>query len=111
MSLRNIDVDTAIGHLNELFYLHKYDECVLFLNRLNHAIIKYLVKSIPIDIYLSRLPYTIEIFDVLYSKMFISEPDTFPTRYLAPELLIDKMVCFAAFFLLIFVVNNFLKFF
>ena len=93
MSFRNMDVDIAISHLNELFYLHKYDECVLFLNRLNHAIIKLLIKNISIDIYLSRLPYTIEIFDVLYSKMFISEPDNFPTRYLLPESLIDKMVC------------------
>jgi hypothetical protein len=89
-----MDIDIAITHLNELFFLHKYDECVLFLNRLNHKTIKFMIKNVSIDIYLSRLPYTIEIFDALYSKMFISEPETFPTRYLAPERLIDKMILY-----------------
>lgn len=94
MSIRNMDVDIAVTHLNELFFLHKYDECVLFLNRLNHQTIKILVKQLSIDVYLSRLPYTIEIFDALYSKLFIIEPDNFPIRYLLPERLIDKMILY-----------------
>ena len=89
-----MDIDIAITHLNELFFLHKYDECVLFLNRLNHKTISHMIKNLSIDVYLSRLPYTIEIFDALYSKMFIREPDNFPTSYLAPERLIDKMVLY-----------------
>jgi len=44
--------------------------------------------------YLSRLPYTIEIFEALYAKIFIIDPDNFPTRNLQPERLIDKMVAY-----------------
>jgi hypothetical protein len=94
MSLRNIDVDLALNRLNELFFLHRYDECVLFLNRLNHVTIKPLVTKLSIDIFLSRLPYTIEIFEALYSKLFIIDPDTFPIRNLQPERLIDKMISY-----------------
>jgi hypothetical protein len=94
MSLRNIDSDLALNRLNELFFLHRYDDCVVFLNRLNHVTIKALITKMSIDVYLSRLPYTIEIFEALYSKLFIIDPDTFPIRNMQPERLIDKMISY-----------------
>ena len=94
MSIRNLDADLAAIKLNELFHLHRYDDCVLFLNRLNHLTIKQVVGQISIEMYLSRLPYTIEIFEAIYAKVFIMDPDNFPTRTLKPERLIDKMVAY-----------------
>jgi hypothetical protein len=44
--------------------------------------------------YLSRLPYTIEIFEAIYAKIFIIEADNFPTRLLQPDKIIDKMVAY-----------------
>lgn len=94
MSIRNLDSDLALSNLNDLFHLHRYDDCVLFINRLNHSALKKVLTQLPIKLYLSRLPYTIEIFEALYAKIFIHEPDSFPTRLLLPERLIDKMVAY-----------------
>ena len=88
-----MDADLAANKLNELFHLHRYEDCVLFLNRLSHSTIRLVISQISIDMYLSRLPYTIEIFEAMYAKIFIIDPDNFPTRSLQPERLIDKMVC------------------
>lgn len=94
MSIRNMDADLAANKLNELFHLHRYEDCVLFLNRLSHVTIRLVISQISIDMYLSRLPYTIEIFEALYAKTFIIDPDNFPIRNLQPERLIDKMVAY-----------------
>ena len=94
MSVRNIDADLALTKLNDLFHLHRYDDCVVFLNRLNHLTLKQIVAQLPVDMYLSRLPYTIEIFEAIYAKVFIVEPDHFPYRALHPEKLVDKMVAY-----------------
>lgn len=89
-----MDADLAANKLNELFHLHRYEDCVLFLNRLSHSTIRLVISQISIDMYLSRLPYTIEIFEAMYAKIFIIDPDNFPTRNLQPERLIDKMVSY-----------------
>ncbi len=89
-----MDADLATNKLNELFHLHRYEDCVLFLNRLSHNTIRLVIEQISVDMYLSRLPYTIEIFEALYAKIFIINPDNFPTRNLQPERLIDKMVAY-----------------
>jgi hypothetical protein len=94
MSIRNMDADLASNKLNELFHLHRYEDCVLFINRLNHLILKQVLTQLPVDMYLSRLPYTIELFEALYAKMFILDPDNFPVRTLQPERLIDKMIAY-----------------
>ena len=94
MSIRNIDSDLALSKLNDLFHLHRYDDCVLFINRLNHLTLKQILGQLPIDMHLSRLPYTIEIFEAIYAKIFIIEPDNFPSRLLQPDRLIDKMVSY-----------------
>jgi hypothetical protein len=94
MSIRNLDADMASNKLNELFHLHRYEDCVLFINRLNHTTIKLVVAQISLDMYLSRLPYTIEILEALYAKLFIIDPDNFPIRFMQPERLIDKMVVY-----------------
>jgi len=94
MSIRNMDADVASNKLNELFHLHRYEDCVLFINRLSHLTIKLVISQISIDMYLSRLPYTIEILEALYAKVFIMDPDNFPVRSLQPERVIDKMVAY-----------------
>jgi hypothetical protein len=94
MSVRNIDSDLALCKLNDLFHLHRYNDCVVFINRLNHIILKQIMNLLPIDLYLSRLPYTIEIFEAIYAKIFIIEPDKFPARVLQSDRLIDKMVAY-----------------
>ena len=82
MSVRNIDADLAASKLNELFHLHRYDDCVLFINRLSPLALLHLLPNLPIDAYLSRLPYTIELFESLYAKVFIHDPEQFPVRTL-----------------------------
>jgi hypothetical protein len=94
MSIRNIDADIASNKLNELFHLHRYEDCVLFINRLNHSTVKLLITQISIDVFLARLPYTIEIFESIYAKVFIMDPENFPVRHLKPEKIIDKMVAY-----------------
>lgn len=89
-----MDADLASNKLNELFHLHRYEDCVLFINRLGHVILKQVLNQLPVDMYLSRLPYTIEIFEALYAKMFILDAENFPVRTLQPERLIDKMICY-----------------
>ena len=94
MSIRNMDADIASNKLNELFHLHRYEDCVLFINRLSHSTVKLIISQISIDMFLARLPYTIEIFESLYAKVFIMDPENFPARHLQPEKIIDKMVAY-----------------
>ena len=94
MSIRNIDADIASNKLNELFHLHRYEDCVLFINRLSHSTVKLIISQISIDMFLARLPYTIEIFESLYAKVFIMDPENFPVRHLKPEKIVDKMVAY-----------------
>lgn len=89
-----MDADVASNKLNELFHLHRYEDCVLFINRLSHLTIKLVISQISVDMYMSRLPYTLEIFEALYAKVFIMDPDNFPVRALQPERVIDKMVAY-----------------
>jgi len=44
-----MDIDAAKSKLNELFALHKYDECVIFINRLSQLTIKLLVPQLGVD--------------------------------------------------------------
>ena len=94
MSIRNMDADAASNQLNQLFHLHRYDDCVLFINRLSHSTVKLIISQISIDMFMTRLPYTIEIFESLYAKVFIMDADNFPVRHLKPEKIIDKMVAY-----------------
>lgn len=89
-----MDADIASNRLNELFHLHRYEDCVVFINRLAHSTVKLIISQISIDMYLARLPYTIQIFEALYAKCFIQDPENFPVRHLKPEKIIDKMVAY-----------------
>jgi hypothetical protein len=94
MSIRNMDADMASNKLNELFHLHRYEDCVLFINRLSHLTVKIVISQISIDVFLARLPYTIGIFEAFYAKLFIMDPENFPTRTLQPDRLLDKMIVY-----------------
>lgn len=103
MSVRNIDADLAASKLNELFHLHRYDDCVLFVNRLSPLALLHLLPYLPIDAYLSRLPYTIELFESLYAKVFIHDPEQFPDRTLQVLLFIISFFTEKSFLFLILI--------
>ncbi len=94
MSIRNMDADMASNMLNERVHLHRYEDCVVFINRLSHLTVKLVISQISIDVFLARLPYTIGIFEAFYAKIFIMDPENFPMRILQPERLLDKMIVY-----------------
>ena len=92
-SIRNVPVDIASTRI--LYYLrtHNYDDCAIYINRLSAGTFrKILSNNLSIDILIAQLPFSIEIFEVIYSKIFIHDPDLFPIRILKPEKIISKMI-------------------
>ncbi|CAM4782053.1 unnamed protein product [Rotaria magnacalcarata] len=92
-SLRNVPVDVASTRILNYLRTHNYDDCALYMNRLNPSTFrKILITDLSIDTLLAQLPFSIEIIEVIYSKLFITDPDTFPFQILKPERLISKMI-------------------
>jgi len=92
-STRNTPVDIASTRILHYLRTHNYDDCAVYINRLHsNTFRKILTTDLSIETLLSQLPFSIEIFEVIYSKIFIIDPDTFPLRMLKPERLISKMI-------------------
>ena len=92
-STRNAPVDQASGRIQQYLRIHNYDDCAIYINRLNSSTFrKILTNDFSVDTLLAQLPFSIEIFEVIYSKIFILDPDTFPLRLLKPERLLSKMI-------------------
>jgi hypothetical protein len=92
-SIRNAPVDIASARILHYLRTHNYDDCAIYINRLSSSTFrKILSADLSIDILLAQLPFSIEVFEVIYSKIFINDPDSFPTRILKPERIISKMI-------------------
>ncbi|CAF4542626.1 unnamed protein product [Rotaria sp. Silwood1] len=92
-SIRNVPVDIASARISHFLQTHNYDDCAIYINRLSsNTFRKILSNHLSIDILLAQLPFSIEIFEVIYSKIFIYDPDIFPIRILKPEKIISKMI-------------------
>ncbi|CAF4713361.1 unnamed protein product [Rotaria sp. Silwood1] len=92
-SIRNVPVDIASTRILQYLRTHNYNDCAIYINRLNsNTFRKILNIDLPIDTLLAQLPFSIEIFEVIYSKIFIIDPDTFPLQILKPERLLSKMI-------------------
>ncbi|UJR09166.1 hypothetical protein I4U23_013414 [Adineta vaga] len=92
-SIRNAPVDIASARILHYLRTHNYDDCAIYINRLSpNTFRKILINDISIDILIAQLPFSIEVFEVIYSKIFIHDPDTFPLRILKPEQIISKMI-------------------
>ncbi|CAF3861198.1 unnamed protein product [Adineta steineri] len=92
-SIRNAPVDIASARILHYLRTHNYDDCAIYINRLNPSTFrKILTNDISIDILLAQLPFSIEVFEVIYSKIFIHDPDIFPLRILKPDQIISKMI-------------------
>ena len=92
-SIRNAPIDIASARILHYLRTHNYDDCAVYINRLSsHTFRKILSSDLSIDILLAQLPFSIEIFEVIYSKIFIHDPDIFPIRILKPEQILSKMI-------------------
>jgi hypothetical protein len=92
-SFRNAPVDIASARILHYLRTHNYNDCAIFINRLSsNTFRKILSADLSIDTLLAQLPFSIEIFEVIYSKIFIHDPDIFPIRILKPEQIISKMI-------------------
>jgi hypothetical protein len=92
-STRNAPVDIALTRIQHYLRSHNYDDCAIYINRLHsNTFRKLLTTDLSFDNLLGQLPFSIEIFEIIYSKMFIIEPDTFPLRILKPDRLLSKMI-------------------
>ena len=92
-SLRNAPLDVASARILHYLRTHNYDECAIYINRLGSGTFrKILANDLSIDMLIGQLPFSIEVFEVIYSKVFINDPDGFPIRLLKPERIISKMI-------------------
>lgn len=93
-SIRHAPVDQASTRIVQYLRAHNYDDCAIYINRLNSTTFRQILMNndLSIDTLLNQLPFAIEVVEVIYSKIFILDPDTFPIRILKPERLISKMI-------------------
>jgi hypothetical protein len=92
-SIRHAPVDIASTRILNYLRTHNYDDCAIYINRLHsNTFRKILTTDLSLDTLLSQLPFSIEIFEVIYSKIFIIDSETFPLRLLKPEQLLSKMI-------------------
>ena len=62
-SIRNTPIDVASTRILHYLRIHNYDDCAIYINRLNSITFrKILINDLPLDILLSQLPFSIEIF-------------------------------------------------
>lgn len=92
-SIRNAPIEIASARVLHYLRTHNYNDCAIYINRLHsHTFRQMIMTELSFDILLSQLPFSIEIFEVIYSKIFITDPETFPIQILKPERLISKMI-------------------
>lgn len=92
-STRNASVDVASSRISHYLRTHNYDDCAVYINRLNSSTFRRILHSdFSFDSLFAQLPFSIEVFEVIYSKVFISSSDAFPTRSLKPEQLLSRMI-------------------
>ena len=92
-SIRNAPMDIASARILHYLRTHNYDDCAVYINRLSSGTFrKILAGDLSIDILLAQLPFSIEVFEVIYSKVFLHDPDAFPLRLLKPERIISRMI-------------------
>ncbi|CAF1130040.1 unnamed protein product [Didymodactylos carnosus] len=92
MSIRNAPVDIAQAKILQYLRTHNYDECVIYINRLSPLTFRKILATLSIDILLTQLPFSLEIFEVIYSKIFLYDPDQFPIRTLKPDRFLSKIL-------------------
>lgn len=86
-------MDIASARILHYLRTHNYEDCAVYINRLSSGTFrKILAGDLSIDILLAQLPFSIEVFEVIYSKVFIHDPDAFPLRLLKPERIISRMI-------------------
>ena len=92
-SIRNAPVDIALTRIQQYLRTHNYNDCAIYINRLHsNTFRKILSTDLSFDNLLGQLPFSIEILEIIYSKMFIIEPDAFPLRILKPDRFLSKMI-------------------
>ena len=92
-SIRHAPMDIASARILHYLRTHNYDDCAIYINRLSSSTFrKILAGDLSIDILLAQLPFSIEVFEVIYSKVFIHDPEAFPIRLLKPERILSRMI-------------------
>ena len=90
---RHAPIDVVTSRISNYLRTHNYNDCAIYINRIHSNTFRQLLTTdLSFDILLNQLPFSIEIFEVIYSKIFIIDPDTFPLQILKPERLISKMI-------------------
>ena len=85
-SIRHIDKDLASAKILTFLQRHNYDDCALYIHRLNPLTFRKILQSdLSIDLLIAQLPFSIELLQVIYSKTFIHDPERFPLKILKPE--------------------------
>ena len=96
-SIRHLPRDVASTKILTYLQQHNYDDCAVYIHRLNSITFrKILTSDISIDILLAQLPFSIEVLEVIYSKIFIYDSEGFPLKILKPERLISRMISLLA---------------
>ncbi|CAF0832819.1 unnamed protein product, partial [Didymodactylos carnosus] len=92
MSIRNAPVDIAQTKILQYLRTHNYDDCIIYINRLSPLTFRTILTTLSIDILLTQLPFSLEIFEVIYSKIFLHDPEQFPIRTLKPDRFLSKIL-------------------
>ncbi|XP_046570197.1 uncharacterized protein LOC124278521 isoform X2 [Haliotis rubra] len=96
MDTIDITADFALRKIATLFENRKYEECASLIRRLNHLMVKAILKEVPIDVIHEALPYSACILEALYVKVYQTYAERFPMAEMHLEQLVKRMVCIFA---------------
>lgn len=106
MIIADVNPQLAIRHLITLSKKSEFHKAANFITRMNPTIFQRILADFPIDSFLNVIPQSLPVFEVLYSKVLLTNELQFSLKALKPDAFIMKLVKYYADQNIIYLTNG-----
>ncbi len=78
--------------ITTLFENRHFEDCENTIKKLTPAALKSIQPLLKVDVFLSAIPESLGILEVIYGRYFLIDPDGFPSKILKPDKLLMKII-------------------